>query len=65
MKNLNSMFCEKTEKGKNKINAKEASSKIIDGLENNICQNDIGKVKLLRILLRFFPSIAKKIMKKS
>ena len=51
-------------RGKNKILPENAAKQIIYGLEHNILDHDIGKVKLLRFLLRFFPSLAKNIMKK-
>lgn len=53
-----------TGRGKNKMSAEEAAKIIIQGLEKNIQDHDIGKVKLLRALLRLAPSIAHKIMKK-
>ncbi len=52
------------DRGINKISAQSAASEIIRGIENNIEEHDIGKVKLLRILLRLSPSIAHRIMKK-
>jgi len=51
-------------RGKNKISPTNAAKKILYGLEHNILDHYIGKVKLLRFLLRFFPSLGKKIMKK-
>lgn len=51
-------------RGKNKMSAKTAAMKIIYGIEHDITDHDIGKVKLLRVLLRLAPSIAQKIMKK-
>jgi len=51
-------------RGDNKISASDASKAIIKGIEQNIINNDIGKVKLLRILQRFLPAIAQKIMSK-
>jgi uncharacterized oxidoreductase len=51
-------------RGKNKMEPKEAAKQIIYGIENKIEDHDIGKVKLLRLLLRGIPSIAKSIMKK-
>lgn len=51
-------------RGKNKMSAEEAVKIIIQGIERNIQEHDIGKVKLLRFLLRLAPSIAQKIMKK-
>lgn len=51
-------------RGKNKMSAKEAASKIIRGVERDIVDHDIGKVKFLRLLLRFIPAIAKNVMMK-
>lgn len=51
-------------RGKNKMSAELAATKIIHGIECNIQEHDIGKVKLLRLLLRLAPSITQKIMKK-
>lgn len=51
-------------RGKNKVSAEDAAKKIILGMERNISEHDIGKVKLLRILLRLAPSIARRILKK-
>ncbi len=51
-------------RGKNKMSAQKAASKIIHGIEHDITDHDIGKVKILRLLLRFLPAIAKNIMKK-
>ncbi len=53
-----------TGRGGNKISAVQAAQTIIYGLKNDINEHDIGKVKLLRLLLRIAPSIALKIMKK-
>ena len=52
-------------RGKNKLSAKDAAKKILYGIEHEIQENDIGKVKLLRFLLRLVPSIARKILKNS
>ncbi|MCK5903035.1 MAG: SDR family NAD(P)-dependent oxidoreductase [Cocleimonas sp.] len=54
-----------TGRGSNKMSRKVAALKIIKGIERGILDHDIGKVKLLRFLLRLMPSIAKKIMMKS
>lgn len=51
-------------RGNNKMSAEEASKVIIKGLKKDVLEHDIGKVKLLRLLLRLVPSAAKKIMKK-
>lgn len=52
-------------RGKNKMSAEEAAKIIIRGIEHNIQEHDIGKVKLLRFLLRIAPSLARRIMKKN
>lgn len=52
-------------RGSNKISAEKAAMKIIHGLERDIPDHYIGKVNLLRILLRLAPSIARKILKKN
>lgn len=46
-----------------KMSALKAATKILYGIENEIITHDIGKVKMLRFLNRFFPFIAQKIMK--
>lgn len=53
-----------TGRGTNKMSAEEASRIIIGGIEREVLDHDIGKVKLLRFLLRLAPSMAQKIMKK-
>ncbi|MCF6262724.1 MAG: SDR family NAD(P)-dependent oxidoreductase [Xanthomonadales bacterium] len=52
-------------RGKNKLTATAAASKIIRGMEQGVAENDIGKVKLLRALLRMSPSLARRILKNS
>ncbi len=49
-------------RGTNKMTVQKASQQIIFGLENNKSRNDIGKVKLLRMLQRLAPSVAQRIM---
>jgi uncharacterized oxidoreductase len=51
-------------RGNNKMPADAAASNIIYGIQQDISEHDIGKVKLLRLLLRLAPSIAQRIMKK-
>lgn len=51
-------------RGTGKISAATAAQKIIMGIRKGIYEHDIAKVKLLRILLRFSPGIAKNIMKR-
>ncbi|GLX77736.1 putative oxidoreductase DltE [Thalassotalea insulae] len=50
-------------RGKGKMSPSKVSALIIDGIEKSVDDNDIGKVKLLRILLRFLPFIARNIMR--
>jgi len=50
-------------RGNNKMSVTVAAQQIINGLSNNKTENDIGKVKLLRLLLRYIPSVAQHIMK--
>ncbi len=52
-------------RGKNKVSAEDAAITIIRGIERDIPDHYIGKVKLLRIILRLAPSIAKRILKNS
>ncbi|VAW70793.1 hypothetical protein MNBD_GAMMA10-2110 [hydrothermal vent metagenome] len=51
-------------RGKNKVSAKDAAKKIIQGIERDISEHYIGKVKVLVLLLRFAPSIARRILKR-
>ena len=51
-------------RGTGKISSEEAVKRIIAGLEKEFPENDIGKVKLLRFLLRIFPAVAKNILKR-
>ena len=51
-------------RGSHKISAEDAAQKIIEGITLGTTEHDIGKVKLLRLLLRIAPSLARKIMKK-
>jgi len=50
-------------RGKNKVSSKDAARKIIQGIERDIPEHYVGKVKLLMFLLRLAPSIARKILK--
>lgn len=50
-------------RGSGKISAQQAAANIITGMEKNIVAHDIGKVKLLRLLLRLAPSFARNMMK--
>jgi hypothetical protein len=51
-------------RGTNKMTAEDAAKQIIDGIKRDTPDHDIGKVKLLRLLLRLAPSMAQKIMKR-
>lgn len=51
-------------RGDNKISTTDASKAIIFGIENNIINHDIGKVKWLRLLQRFLPYVASNLMSK-
>jgi len=51
-------------RGNNKMSPQLVAKKIIYGIDHNILDHDLGKVKFLRILLRVFPSLAKRIMKR-
>lgn len=52
-------------RGKNKMTAEQAAKDILNGLKIDNFDNYIGKVKWLKLLLRFMPSIATKILKKN
>jgi len=51
-------------RGSNKMPAKEASSKIITGIENGKAAIDVGKVKILRLLFTLAPPLARKLMRR-
>jgi len=53
-----------TGRGKNKMSSEQAAIKILQGVKKGIPENDIGKVSLLRFLLRLIPSLARRILKK-
>ena len=50
-------------RGRKKMSAEQAAREVITALQREVQDHDVGKVKLLRCLLRFAPSAAKKIMK--
>lgn len=52
-------------RGRGKLTAKAAADAILKGLHKLTPDNDIGKVKLLRRMLRMAPSVAHKIMRKA
>jgi len=51
-------------RGRNKMDAGEAARRIIDGITRDVQDHDMRKVKMLRLLLRLAPSVARKIMKR-
>jgi len=50
-------------RGTGKISAADAAGRIIAGIERGVEDNDIGKVKLLRRILRMSPALARRIMR--
>lgn len=52
-------------RGKNKMTAEQAAKDILSGVKTDDFDHYIGKVKWLKLLLRFMPSIATKILKKN
>jgi short-subunit dehydrogenase involved in D-alanine esterification of teichoic acids len=50
-------------RGEKKMSIEDACNAILKGLEKNIANHDIGKVKLLRILQRLLPAVALNIMR--
>lgn len=52
-------------RGNNKMPIETAAELMIKGIENSVVENNIGKTKLLRVLNRLSPSLAKSIMRKS
>lgn len=53
-----------TGRGKNKLSAEIVATSIIHGIEKEILEHDVGKVKWLRRLLRLSPSFTQKVMQK-
>ena len=52
-------------RGQNKLSSKNAAEKILSGMEKGILDHDIGKVKLLRLMLRIAPKVVRRIMKQN
>ncbi|MEL7449936.1 MAG: SDR family NAD(P)-dependent oxidoreductase [Pseudomonadota bacterium] len=52
-------------RGDGKLSAEEAATAILRGVERGIEDHDIGKVRVLRLLSRLAPGIARKIMKRA
>ena len=50
-------------RGNGKLSAENTAGKIIEGIETDRTVNDIGKVKLLRLIMRLAPSLGRKIMR--
>ncbi|KZN44170.1 SDR family oxidoreductase [Pseudoalteromonas luteoviolacea] len=53
------------ERGASKLSSEQAAAEIIKGLEKQVPINNIGKVKLLRILTTLTPPLARKLLKRS
>lgn len=51
-------------RGTGKMTAEAAAEQIIKGIEKEIPNHDIGKVKLLRLIIRLSPCLAARIIKK-
>ena len=51
-------------RGIGKMSSSDVARLIIDGIERGISDNDIGKVKLLRMINRLSPAVANRIMQK-
>jgi uncharacterized oxidoreductase len=54
-----------TGRGTGKLSAGQAARQILDGIERNKLDNDIGKTKVLRTLNRFVPAVARSLMARS
>ena len=52
-------------RGSGKMAASDAATAILSGLENGTPENYIGKSKVLAVLMRIAPSVARNIMKRS
>lgn len=52
-------------RGGNKLTLDQATTAIIQGITKGRITNDIGKVKFLRLLLRYFPTLGQNILKRS
>ena len=52
-------------RGSGKLSAEHAAREILRGVERDVADHDIGKVRLLRALDRLAPSLAKRILKAS
>lgn len=50
-------------RGSGKMSAADAAAELVSGVERGIADHDIGKVKLLRLMLRYSPGVARRIMK--
>ena len=46
------------------MTAEQAAAQIINGIERNVADLYVGKVKLLKWLLRIAPGLAREILKK-
>ena len=51
-------------RGDGKLNPERVAAQIIDGIEQDIADHDIGKVRLLRAINRISPALSHRIMQK-
>jgi uncharacterized oxidoreductase len=54
-----------TGRGTGKVSAGQAARQILNGIERNKLDYDIGKTKVLRTLNRFIPAVARALMARS
>ncbi len=54
-----------TGRGSGKISANKAATDILYGIEKEIAEHYIGKAKLLKLIYRLSPTVAKRILKRS
>ena len=50
-------------RGAGKLDAAQAADELIHGIEQDIEEHDIGKIRILRRLIRFAPGVARRIMR--
>ena len=50
-------------RGVGKLDAAQAADALIRGIEQDIEEHDIGKIRILRRLIRFAPGVARRIMR--
>lgn len=50
-------------RGSKKVSSQAAADKLIEGITQGVLDNDIGKAKLLRLLMRVSPRMARRVMR--